>query len=124
MTKRSIAIVVLCGILGVGLAGIALANTAVGDDVPAMMVSPSTVVLGKVFTVTVHTNIPASPVVPDSLDLSGAAPTAVYADNLGHLAAKFAVDDLGLSPGRATLTLTGFFEDGTDFSAEDDVTVK
>ena len=83
------------------------------------MVSPSTIVLAKVDTVTVHTNIPAAGVDPESLDLNGATPTDVYADNLGHLAAKFAVADLGLEAGETTLTLSG---DG--FAASDVVRVK
>ena len=117
----------LCGILGLGLAGIAMANGALDGNVPAMMVSPSTIVLAKVATVTVHTNIPIGTVVPGSLDLDGATPTSVYADNLGHIAAKFQVADLGLEPGRATLMLSGDYTQssgGGSFSPTDVVMVK
>jgi len=99
--------------------GLAWANSGVGDESPAIMVSPSTIVLAKVDTISVHTNIPAAEVDPDSLDLNGAAPTYVYEDNLGHVAAKFAVADLHLEPGEATLTLS----DGS-FEASDVVAVK
>ncbi|MBN1508282.1 MAG: hypothetical protein JW955_15650 [Sedimentisphaerales bacterium] len=124
MKKRLLVVVVLCGLLATGLAGIALANGALESDTPAIMVSPNTIVLAKVSTVSVHTNIPAAAVVPGSLDLDGVAPTSVYVDNLGHIAAKFAVVDLDLSPGPVTLTLSGDLTDGTCFSASDVVTVK
>ena len=124
MKKGLLQAAVLCGILGMGLAGMAMANGALEGDVPAIMVSPSTIVLAKVDTVSVHTNVPAAAVVPGSLDLDGATPTNVYVDNLGHIAAKFAVADLGLEPGRVTLTLNGALIDGSRFSAGDTVTVK
>ena len=123
MRSISRAVLVVCGLLCLGLAGLAIANNAVGGDEPAMMVSPSMIVLAKVATVTVHTNIPAAAVEPGSLDLNGVAPISIYADNLGHVAAKFAVADLGLEPGEETLTLTGVVA-GDDFSATDVVTVK
>lgn len=124
MKKGLLEAVVLWGVLGVGLVGMAMANGALEGDAPAIMVSPSTIVLAKVDTVSVHTNVPAAAVVPDSLDLDGAAPTDVYIDNLGHIAAKFAVAGLGLEPGRVTLTLSGDLTDGSGFSASDTVTVK
>ncbi|HPC97072.1 MAG TPA: hypothetical protein PLU87_19195 [Sedimentisphaerales bacterium] len=124
MRKTLLGVVALCGFLGIGLAGMAMANSAVGGDVPAIMVSPSTIVLAKVNTISVHTNIPAGSVVAGSLDLNGAAPTDVYVDNLGHIAAKFAVADLDLEPGQATLTLSGDLEEDGSFSASDVVTVK
>ncbi len=115
-------IVVVCGLLGMWAAGIARANNGVGDE--TMMASPSVIVLDKVSTVTVHTSIPLSTVAPGSVSLDGAAPTLVKADSLGHLVAKFAVDDLDLSPGKATLTLAGLYIDGSEFSATDEVMVK
>ena len=122
--KKLLAIVVLCGVLGIGLAGMAMANGGVGGDEPAIMVSPSVIVLAKVSTLTVHTNIPAAAVLPGTLDLNGAAPTGVGSDSRGHLVAKFAIADLDLEPGEATLTLSGAFQDGGGFSASDVVTVK
>ena len=139
MKKTFLTIVVLCGILGIGLAGIAIANSAVDGDEPAMMVSPSTIVLANdnVDTVTVHTNIPASTVVDDSLILNGATPTGVGIDSCGHIVAKFPIADLGLpesvdEPVEVPLTLSGDLEleDEDDeivivsFSATDVVTVK
>jgi hypothetical protein len=130
MKKTSHKILVLCGILGIGLAGIAMANGALEGDIPAMMVSPSTIVLTKVSIISVHTNIPASSVNIGSLslknvdaDIDPATPTYVYKDNLGHIAAKFDVADLGLEAGEATLMLSGVY-DGAPFSAIDVVTVK
>ena len=123
--KKLVGIVACFGVLGMVLAAVALANGALARaEAPAIMVSPGTIVLAKVEAISVHTNIPASAVVPGSLDLNGAAPTGVYVDNLGHIAAKFAVADLALEPGQATLTLSGDLEDGDSFSASDAVTVK
>jgi hypothetical protein len=124
MKKTLLGVVALCGLLGIGLAGMAMANGALEGDDAAIMVSPSTIVLAKVDTVSVHTNIPAAAVVPGSLDLDGAAPISVYEDNLGHIAAKFAVADLGLERGQVTLTLSGVLIDGSLFAASDVVTVK
>ena len=124
MHKSLLGIVLLAGLLVVTAAGVALANSAVDGDEPAMMVSPSVIVLAKVDTVTVHTNIVASAVAPGSVTLDGAAPTGVGVDNCGHIVLKFAIADLGLEPGEATLTLAGDFKDSSSFSATDVVTVK
>ncbi len=124
MKKRALGIVALCGFLGLGVAGMAMANGALDGGEPAIMVSPSTIVLAKVNTITVHSNVPAEAVEPGSVDLDGVEPDSVYADNLGHLAAKFSVADLNLEPGTATLTLSGDYKDGGGFSASDTVTVK
>jgi hypothetical protein len=113
--------------MGLGISGLAFGNSAVKGDEPAMMVSPQTIVLAKVDTVTVHTNIPATTVAGETVTLDGAAALAVWADDLGHLAARFAVADLGLEPAPAVvLTLSGAYIDpaaGT-FSAQDTVRVK
>jgi len=123
MRKSVYGVLALCGLLGIGLAGVAVGNSAVVGDEPAMMVSPSTIVLAKVSTITVHTNIPAVDVVPGSLDLDGAEPTGVGVDNCGHIVAKFAISD-SLEPGEVTMTLSGTLTDGSTFSATDVVTVK
>ncbi len=67
----------LCALLAISLVGVALANGALDGQDPAMMVSPSTIVLAKVRVITVHTNIPSCLVDPESLDLNGAAPMSV-----------------------------------------------
>lgn len=106
------------------LVGLAWANSAVDGDVPAIMVSPSTIVLARVFTVTVHTNIPADEVDDESLTLNDVKWTSVYVDACGDIVAKFAVEDLKLKPGEATLTLCGNYDDGSTFCASDSVIVK
>jgi len=121
----------LCALMGLGISGLAFGNSAVKGDAPAMMVSPQTIVLAKVGAVTVHTNIPAGLVDYESVTLDGATPLGVWADDCGHLAARFAVADLALEPARAvTLTLRGTLVDpetgepvGT-FEAQDTVRVK
>ncbi len=124
MKKRHIlAGILLCALLGIGLAGITIANSAVDGDEPAMMVSPSVIVLAKVSTLTVHTNIPLLAVNRETIALDGVAPTSVFADSLGHLVAKFAIADLDLKRGLVTLTLTGLTTEGS-FSAADEVVVK
>lgn len=124
MKKSFLGALAACGLVGLGWAGIAQGNGALEADAPAIMVSPSTIVLAKVDTLSVHTNIAVSAVAAGSLDLNGVAPASVYVDSLGHIAAKFAVADLGLAPGQTTLTLSGDFEDGGSFAASDVVTVK
>jgi len=120
LAKLSVVFLVIGSVVG-----LAWANSAVNGDDWTMMASPSTIVLNKVDTVTVHTNIPASEVASGTLALNGVASICVCADNLGHITAKFAVADLGLVAGdEVLLTLTGAFEDGTPFSPTDVVRVR
>ncbi len=115
---------VLCGIVLLALAAPVAGSGAVDGDEPAMMASPSTVVLAKVSVMTVHTNIPAVTVDPGSLTLNGAPALSVGVDNCGHIVGKFAIAELGLEPGQATLLLTGDYLEGGSFTAVDVVTVK
>lgn len=124
MNKIHFGVLGLCALLVLGLAGNAMANGAVDGDEPAMMVSPSVIVLSKVDTVTVHTNIFYSCVNTTDLNLDGAVPISIGADSRGHLVAKFAVSDLELSPGRATLTLYVSLLDGPVLSLADTVGVR
>lgn len=124
MSKTILGVVALVGILGLGLAGIAMGNSAVVGDEPAMMVSPQTIVLAKVTFVTIHTNITASTVDASTLALNEVSPTDVWADDTGDIVARFDVADLSLEPGEVTLTLSGLFKDGSSFSATDLVRVK
>ncbi|MBP7050960.1 MAG: hypothetical protein KBE65_08100 [Phycisphaerae bacterium] len=119
VSKLSVVFLVVGSIMG-----LAWANSAVDGDVPAIMVSPSTIVLARVSTVTVHTNIPAADVVRGSLALNGVPPTSVYVDDCGDIVAKFAAAKLGLTRGAATLTLCGDYGAGGSFSASDSVIVK
>ncbi len=126
MVRTLLVVLAVLVLLAAGFAGVALANKSVKSDDAAIMVSPQTIVTAKVDDVTVHSNIPAAAVVAESLALNGAAPLAVWADDCGHVAARFAVADLALAPGTAVLELTGAYADpaaGT-FAAADTVRVK
>jgi hypothetical protein len=118
MKKAVPGILVLCGLLALGLAASALASGAVRGDAPAIKVSPHVIVLARVKTITVHTNIPYSEVDTSSLELNGCSPTFTKADNRGELVAKFRAADFELARGNETLTLTGDLEDGTFFASE------
>lgn len=125
MRKSFLCTLVACGLAGLGVAGVAMGNGALVGDEPLMMASPEMIVLAKVTTVTVHTNIPAAAVEPGTVALNGVSPIGVGVDSLGHLVAKFALADLALEPGEATLTLSGLYADGdVGFAATDVVTVK
>jgi hypothetical protein len=125
MNRFLLPTVVFCALLGIGLAGLVMANGAIDGDEPAMMVSPSVIVLAKVSDITVHTNIVAAAVVPGSVTLDGVSPIFTKSDNRGHLVARFLLDDLSLEPGEPTLTLTGEFLEGEEgFIATDVVRVK
>jgi hypothetical protein len=106
--------------------GIALGNNGVKGESPAMMVSPHTIVLAKVDAVTVHTNTPFATVEAGTLMLEDAWPIeGPWADDCGHIAARFAICRLGLSPGdEIVLTLTGSYVSGGGFSVQDTVRVK
>jgi hypothetical protein len=115
----------IVGLVIIGLGGIAAANKAVDGVVPAMMVSPSTIVLDKVDTITVHTNIPLSKVERASITLNAIDATSVFADNCGHLVAKFQVEALQLVPEEQNeLVLEGRWKEGGQFRATDQVWVR
>lgn len=122
--KVLLGILVLCVLLTLAFAGTVTANSPVDGDEPAMMVSPNVIILAKVSTITIHTNINASTVESGSVTLDGVEPTGVGVDNCGDLVAKFAVSDLDLEPGVVTLTLSGSFTNGDTFDATETVTVK
>ena len=127
MKKFLIVVGMGCALIGLCLGSAALGNGGVKGDEPGMMVSPQTIVLGKVGAVTVHTNIPAVTVDPGTVTLNDVAPVGVWADDCGHLAARFAVADLNLEPAdEVTLTLRGVYTSGPekDFAVEDVVRVK
>lgn len=126
MKKAFVIGTVGCAVVGLVLAA-AMGNGGVKGDEPGMMVSPQMIVLSKVSTVTVHTNIPAVSVDHATVTLDGVAPLAVWADDCGHLAARFAVADLGLEPADAVvLTLCGTYAAGAGdtFAVQDVVGVK
>ena len=116
-----------CALIALVLGSAVLGNGGVKDDYPGMMVSPQTIVLSKIAAVTVHTNIPEVTVDNSTVTLNGVAAIDVWADDCGHLAARFLVADLGLEPAdEVTLTLSGTLvgDDGETFAAEDVVRVK
>ena len=130
MKKILIASGVLCAVIGLGLGTAALGNGAVDGDEPGMMVSPQMIVLSKIAGVTVHTNIPEASVeyAFSPVTLNGVPALYVWADDCGHLAARFKVADLALEPSDGTtLTLRGdYYVLGQldSFAAEDIVRVK
>ncbi len=125
MKKTLIVTVSLCALIGLGLASSTFGNGAVDGEEPGMMVSPQTIVLSKIAAVTVHTNIPAVTVVRSSVTLNGVKALYVWADDCGHIAARFLVADLALEPGEVTLTLCGdYVTPGESFVASDVVRAK
>jgi len=124
MRKVLSAVLVVCGMIGLVCAGVAMGNGALPDGEPAIMVSPAVIVLAKVSTVTVHTNVPADLDDLSTVYLNEASPVGVCADDCGDLVARFLVADLDLSAGQAALTLSCSYEDGSGFSATDVVRVK
>ena len=125
MKRTLIVTASLCALIGLGLASSTFGNGAVDGAEPGMMVSPRTIVLSKISAVTVHTNIPAVTVVYGSITLNGVEALAVWADDCGHVAARFAVADLALEPGEVTLTLCGdYVTPGESFDVSEIVRVK
>lgn len=123
--KRILVVVGIAYVLiGLMFGSMALGSKAVKGDDPAMKVSPHTIVLGKVDTVTVHTNIPCSTVDTGTVRLETVEAEDVWADDCGDLAARFAVTELELDPGDVTLTLCGIYTDGEALEATDTVWVK
>jgi hypothetical protein len=117
------AVVVLCAVP----AGILLGNSASDGEGFCITVSPSTIVLSSPdTTVSVHSNIPYGIVDKSSLTLNGIEPSGTKVDNLGCLVVKFDKADIKqiVTPGKATLTLSGLLTDGTAFEASDTVTVR
>ena len=126
MKKTLIASGVLCAVIGLGLGTAALGNNRIDGD-PGMMVSPHMIILSKTTTVTVHTNIPYYSVlgtVTLNSDVGTVPASRVWADDCGHLAARFYVEGLSLKPSEATLTLIGVSSVFGDFEPKDVVRVK
>ncbi len=114
-----------CAVIGLGLGSAALGNGGVKGDEPGMMVSPHTILLSQSSAVTVHTNIPKARVDLSTVTLNDVAPLYIWADDRGHLAARFLVEDMGLEPGNAVImTLRGVYTNGNSFAVEDVVRVK
>jgi len=110
-----------------GAGNVVFGNGGVKGNDPGMMVSPQMIVLSKISTVTVHTNIPVVSVDAGTVTLNGVAATSVWADDCGHLAVRFAVAKLALEPSNAvTLTMCGDYVNGpeTGFVVQDVVKVK
>lgn len=125
MKKFLVATGVVCAVIGLGLGSAALGNGRFKCLDPSMAVSPHTVVLSEISAVTVHTNIPKSSVDLSTVTLDYVEPMYMWADDCGHLAARFSVDELGLVPADAvTLTLRGTLNSGVTFAPEDVVRVK
>ena len=113
-------LVVLC------LAGAVFSNSRTTDPL-GVAVSPQNLLVGsdQGGSVTVHTAIPASTVVGDSMELNGIPVSGIYVDALGHIVGNFneAAVKAIVAPPTATLVLTGVYLDGTGFSGSDTVRV-
>lgn len=92
--------------------------------------SPSTLVLsaadaGDSFTV--HTRVAYGAVdLTKPIEMSGLAPTSVFADNRGYLVAKFSMAQVKqmVAPPSATLTLSGCLKTGGAFAGTDTIQVR
>lgn len=124
---KTISFVAAVAVLAAVPAGMLLGNSASDGEGFCITVSPSTIVLRSPDkTVSVHSNIPYGIVDTSSLTMNGIEPTGTKADDLGCLVVKFDKADIKqvVSPGTATLTLSGLLIDGTAFEASDTVMVK
>ena len=124
MKKFVVAAGMACAVIGLGIGAVALGNGGVKGVEPGMMVSPHTILLSETIAVTVHTNILRSTVDDTSVRLEDVAPLDTWADDLGHLAARFLIEEMGLTPSTKTMTLCGDYNNGGSFAAEDEVRVK
>ncbi len=106
MKKLMISVAAVAILLGV--IGPAFSNGGNDGDQTSISVSPQTLLLSSEQSgyVTVHTNIPLAGQVDVTLEDIPA--THIYADNRGHLVAKFSEDEVKaiVSPPTAVLTLT------------------
>jgi hypothetical protein len=125
MKRFQLAALLVClTVIGTGLV---MANKASDGDGFCITVSPNTLVLSSEDTiVTVHSNIPYGIVNTVSLTLDGIPATFTKADACGDLVVRFNRADVKgiVTPGTATLTLSGELDDGTPFAASDDITVR
>jgi len=120
-------LVVACVLMVVICTGLVMANKANEGDELCITISPNTLVLSSEDTiVTVHSNIPYYSVDRLSLTLNGIPATYSKSDACGDLVVKFGRADVKdiVEPGIATLTLSGTFNDGSDFAVSDTITVR
>ncbi|MBN2131011.1 MAG: hypothetical protein JW741_16030 [Sedimentisphaerales bacterium] len=104
-----------------------MANKATDGEGYCITISPNTLFLGSEDTiVTVHSNIPYGSVNTATLTLDDIPATFSKSDACGDLVVKFGRADVKgiVSPGIATLTLSGQFKDGSPFEASDSITVR
>ena len=123
-TRIIVSIIVLTCLLGVDIVN---ANKPNVGPAPSITVSPNTLVLSApIRAVTVHSNIPCSLVNRDTVELNGIEPYLTFADNMGHLVAKFKDEEVKdiVEPGYETFTLTGTMLDGQPFAAMDVILVR
>ncbi len=102
-----------------------------GFDI-STQVSPSTLnIQSKGEVVTVHTDIPYSSVVGGTVILNGIPISWWKADNQGNFVAKFDMSDVKALaeagelevPGENVLTLTGYTNDGEEFTGTETIVV-
>ena len=111
-----------------GVTGLVFANQACKGDDYTIMISPRTLVLSSgCDTITIHSNIPYSAVLTDTVAVNGVPAGSTGVDDCGDLVVKIAVADLAdiLQPKQTvTLTLTGDLADGTSFAVDGTINVR
>jgi hypothetical protein len=116
----------VCALVVGGLMGVAVCGPTSGDDELAVQISPGTIAMNsRGGGVSAHANIACGLVVRESVQLNGIDASAVFADAVGDLVAKFPLDAVKqiVSAPETELTLTGVTTDGGSFALSDTVRV-
>ena len=109
------------------VACVSFAQTAPVAEEINIKISPHILILkSQSVWVTVHTNLPYSLVVPNTVELNDIPADLTKSDDRGNLVAKFHSSKIKpiVSVPLATLTLTGEKTDGADFFGSDTIEVK
>lgn len=122
---------VCCLVVVISVAYLCAPTPSHGFDI-SIQVSPSTLnIQSKGEVVTIHTDIPYSSVVGGSVILNEIPISWWKADNQGNFVAKFNMDDVKELaeagelevPGENVLTLTGYTNDGEEFTGTETIIV-
>jgi len=119
-------------LIALAVISLCIAGSLNAQELVTITIAPDQFVLNYQGTkVTVHTNIPYSDAITESIEMhnmDGASidPIGFVVDDRGQLVVKFSANDVAMivSPPSAELTLTGDFVAGGSFSATDAIRVK